>query len=325
MSRSADRAEPANRVRRLVRVRRDDDDRAVASSTNAAFVEKPRPRDRDVERPGEVTGRERGDGGTSSTCAPSGGAGSSGGSGCGADERPAVELDDRAPCSAGEAPTIAGRLRDEERHVVVRERGVEAPLEADRRRGLRAHRLAAQRPGDVARVHLDAVPELDEPPQRVEQPLGALASVDREVGPRGVADEQRVAGEDDPRLGSARAVAHGEAAVLRPVPRRVDAAQDDLAERDLVAVLQRVVRVLGLRRAGWTLTGRRARARAGRARETWSACVCVSTTARCERRAARPPRGTARSRRPGRRRRRCRFSDRRRGRTHTRARRRRTA
>ena len=39
-----------------------------------------------------------------------------------------------------------------------------------------------------------------------------------------------------------------EAAVLRPVARRVDAAEDDVAERDLVAVLQRIVRILGLRR-----------------------------------------------------------------------------
>ena len=94
-------------------------------------------------------------------------------------------------------------------------------------------------------VHLDAVAELDEPPERVEEALGALAGLDREVGPRGVSDEERVAGQDDPRLGSARQVAHREAAVLGPVAGRVDAAQDDVAEDDLVAVLQRVVRVLG--------------------------------------------------------------------------------
>ena len=100
----------------------------------------------------------------------------------------------------GRGAEIAGGLGDEERDVVVRERRVEAPLEADRRRRLRAHRLAAERAGDVARVDLDAVSELDEPAQRVEEALRALARLDREVGPRGVADEERVAGEDDPRL-----------------------------------------------------------------------------------------------------------------------------
>ena len=52
----------------------------------------------------------------------------------------------------------------------------------------------------MTRIHLDPVPELDEPAERVEQALGALARLDREVGPRGVSDEQRVAGEHDPRL-----------------------------------------------------------------------------------------------------------------------------
>ncbi len=98
----------------------------------------------------------------------------------------------------------------------------------------------------MARVHLDAVAELDEAPERVKEALGALACLDGEVGPGGVSDEQRVPGEDEPRLVAARVVDHGEAAVLRTVSRRVDAAQDDVAERDLVAVLHGVVRVLGL-------------------------------------------------------------------------------
>ena len=98
----------------------------------------------------------------------------------------------------------------------------------------------------MAGVDLDAVAELDEPAQRVKETLGAFARLDREVGSRSVADEERVAGEDDPRLRPAREVADREAAVLRPVTWRVDAAKDDVAERDLVAVLHRVVRVLRL-------------------------------------------------------------------------------
>ena len=98
----------------------------------------------------------------------------------------------------------------------------------------------------MARVDLDSVAELDQPAERVEEPLGALASVDGEIGPGRVPDEQGVARQDEPRLGPAREVGDGEAAVLRAVPRRVDAAQDDLADGDLVAVLERLVRILRL-------------------------------------------------------------------------------
>ena len=116
-----------------------------------------------------------------------------------ADERPAVELDDPLHVRRARRRDTGG-FGDEERDVVVCQRRVEASLEADGRRRLRAHRLPAQRPGDVAGVHLDAVAELDEPAERVEETLGAFARLDREVGSRSVADEERVAGEDDPRV-----------------------------------------------------------------------------------------------------------------------------
>ena len=115
---------------------------------------------------------------------------------------------------------------------------VEPPLEPDRRRRLRAHRLPAQRPGDVTREHLDAVGELHQPPQRAEQPLGALPRPDGEVRPRRVADEERVAGEHEPRLVAARPVGDDEAAVLGPVAGRVDDAKRDPADLQLVAVLR---------------------------------------------------------------------------------------
>ena len=95
-------------------------------------------------------------------------------------------------------------------------------------------------------IHLDAVSELDEPSQRVEEPLGALARLDREVGPCGISDEERVAGEDDPRIVAARPIADREAAMLWSVTWCVDAAQDDVAEPDLRSVGHRVVRVLGV-------------------------------------------------------------------------------
>ena len=95
--------------------------------------------------------------------------------------------------------------------------------------------------------HLDAVRELEEPPQRVEEALGALHRAHCEIGPRRVADEQRVAGEHEPRLVRARRVRDGEAAVLRPVPGCVDAAERHAPDDDLRSVGERLARVLGLR------------------------------------------------------------------------------
>ena len=94
----------------------------------------------------------------------------------------------------------------------------------------------------MTRIDLDAVAELDEPAQRVEEPLGAVQRLDREVGACRVADEERVAREHEPRLVAARAVDHREGAVLGAVARRVDRADDDVAELDLGAVCQRLVR-----------------------------------------------------------------------------------
>ena len=94
----------------------------------------------------------------------------------------------------------------------------------------------------MAGEDLDAVAELDEPAQAVEEALRSLPCFDREVRPPGVADEERVAGEDEPWLVAARAVDHREAAVLGPVARRVDRAEDDLADLDLCPVVERLVR-----------------------------------------------------------------------------------
>ena len=233
---------------------------------------------------------------------PRGGIGSSSGSGCGADERAAVQRRRSAPCSAASGRRSPADSAMNARDVVVERGWVEAPLEADRRRRLRAHRLPAERARDVAGIDLDAVAELDEAAERVEEPLGALARLDREIRPGGVADEERVAGQHEPRIGPARAVDDGEAAVLGPVAGRVDAAQHDVADRDLVAVLHRVVRVLRPRRRDGCSPGRRARARGVRGPRGGRRACASRSRGRCARRAARPPRGTARSRTPGRRR-----------------------
>ena len=79
-----------------------------------------------------------------------------------ADERATVHVHDALHVRRPRCRGTCG-LGNEERDVVVCQRRIEASLEADRRRRLRAHRLPAQRAGDVSRIHLDAVSELDEP------------------------------------------------------------------------------------------------------------------------------------------------------------------
>ena len=81
--------------------------------------------------------------------------------------------------------------------------------------------------------------------QRAEDAARALLLVDREVGPRDVADEQRVAGEHRPRLVAARGVDERERRVLGPVPGRVQRAHAQRAELELPAVVEGLVVVVG--------------------------------------------------------------------------------
>ncbi len=104
---------------------------------------------------------------------------------------------------------------------------------------LRAHALATQRARDVPGVDLDAVRELQQAMQAVEQTLGALVGLDRQVGPRSVADEQRVPGQQEPRLLGACPVGDRETAVLGPVPRRVNHVQPHAADVDRLPVGER--------------------------------------------------------------------------------------
>src|SRR5882757_5514697 len=108
------------------------------------------------------------------------------------EERAAVQLDDRL--HVRRPRRLRSRCSCHELVVRAGERVIEAPLEADRRRSLRAHRSAAQGAGDMARIHLDAVTKLDEALQRMEEALGAVERLDRQVRSRGVTDEERVAG-----------------------------------------------------------------------------------------------------------------------------------
>ncbi len=85
----------------------------------------------------------------------------------------------------------------------------------------------------MAGVDGDRVGQLAEPAERVEEPLGALTRGDGEVRPGGVADEERVAGQHEPPR-------HEEGAVLGPVARRVQDADRDRADPELLPVGERL-------------------------------------------------------------------------------------
>ena len=95
-------------------------------------------------------------------------------------------------------------------------------------------------------VDLDAVRELQQAMQAVEQTLGALVGLDRQVGPRSVPDEQRVPGQQEPRLLGTCPVGDRETAVLGPVPRRVHHVEPHAADVDRLPVGERFEGVRGL-------------------------------------------------------------------------------
>ena len=74
----------------------------------------------------------------------------------------------------------------------------------------------------------------------------ALLGLDREVGAGDVAHEERVAGEHRDRLAAGAEVAKQEGGVLGPVARGVHGLDLELAEAQPPAVVERLVRVLGV-------------------------------------------------------------------------------
>ena len=134
----------------------------------------------------------------------------------------------------------------------------------------------------MARVDQHVIRQLEESPQRgvLLERERARVSLRVQVGTPDVADdEQRVAGEDEPRLLRAATQANtANAACAGRVPGRRDRLHERVAEPYLVAVGERVVAELDGGARGQV--GRRpvASTSAGRP-ETWSACTCVSKTA----------------------------------------------
>ncbi len=98
----------------------------------------------------------------------------------------------------------------------------------------------------MARKDLDPVGELEQSLQRAKEILRTLLCPDREIGASGIAHEERIPCEHEPRRVSPRAIGDREAHVLRPVTRRVEHAHKHLPDLDLGSVLERLVRVLRL-------------------------------------------------------------------------------
>jgi hypothetical protein len=129
-----------------------------------------------------------------------------------------------------------------------RQRRVVGALEADRRGALQVDPgAAAERAAEVAGPDLDLVVQLKQPVvQGVEHLRGAFARLDRQVWTGDVADEERVAGEERPGSAPAARVGEQEAGVLGAVAGGVDRLDRQVAQGQLPAVAERLVRVLRL-------------------------------------------------------------------------------
>ena len=165
----------------------------------------------------------------------------------GGQQRPAVEIDDRLEVRRLRSE-LGDRLLDEAVLVVLAEDRVVLALVADRGGDLHVHaRAAAHRAAEVPGPDLAGVGQREDLlVEAVEDPARALALVDGEIRPGDIADEQRVAAEDGPRLLAARAVHERERRVLRAVTGRVQRPHDDVAELQLPAVVEGLVLVVGL-------------------------------------------------------------------------------
>src|SRR5919204_5438099 len=192
------------------------------------------------------------------------------------DERPAVQLDDALEVRRLRRE-VAGQLADELVLALDPEQRVEAALEAERRPGLLAHpRAAAERAADVRRPDLEEVLLLEQLAEGAVQVSRALLGLDGQVRPCHVADEQRVAGQDEPGALVAASVLDEEREVLGPVAGRADGGDPRLANLDRRSLLEWLVVVLGFRLA------RDVECRPGRRREPPVAGEVVGVVVRLE-------------------------------------------
>src|SRR5213593_4505871 len=125
------------------------------------------------------------------------------------------------------------------------ERGVEAALEADRRAGLPAQAFAAGCAAEVRGIDLDVIRKLQ---QLVVDTLVELLGERRfrpltqEIGPSHTPREERVPGENKPRLRPPRPVGHDDRHTIGRVPGRVQERHTDVPHLVLFAIRDAHVR-----------------------------------------------------------------------------------
>ena len=184
-----------------------------------------------------------------------------------ATQRPAVEGDDRLEVRRLRAERGAA-ARTNASSSSSASSALWRTLVPDRRGDLHVHpRPAAQRAAEVPGPDLALARQRQQRvAQRAEHAPRALLLVDREVGAGDVADEQRVAGQDGPRLGAAGGVDQRERRVLGPVAGRVQRAHDARC-RARAPSRRRTARARSrARRAGGRGSSRRSRRRGDRGR-----------------------------------------------------------
>ena len=84
----------------------------------------------------------------------------------------------------------------------------------------------------MAGPRLREVRQLEQPVKRAEELARSFLRLDREIGPRDVADEEGIARDDEPGVSASRGVGDHVRGVLRPVARRGERCDPDLADGD---------------------------------------------------------------------------------------------
>ena len=77
-----------------------------------------------------------------------------------------------------------------------------------------------------------------EPRGAVEERIGSNLGAGRELGPAHIANHQCMPGQDEPRFGASRPIAHEQRHVLRGVARRVEDADAHITDGELLSVFQ---------------------------------------------------------------------------------------
>ena len=160
--------------------------------------------------------------------------------------RPARLAATIAACCSGAGGMSWSSACDERVLGVELQRAVVAALEADRRDRVGRQAAAADRAGVVRRVQHEVVGQRQQPlgqraVQRARHLLDGVLAVGVQVGAAGVADQQRVAGQHEPRLVAARVVGDEVGVMRERVAGRGDRLHLGVAELDDLAVGERVM------------------------------------------------------------------------------------